>query len=353
VSTVTGAERTDPKEEALVTVLMATYNGTPWLGAQVSSILDQRGVRVELVVSDDGSEDGTWEWLEALAESDERVHLLGRASPTAAGGTGPDGAVRAAADSGATDPGPPGGTSAVRGHGAPAANFYRLLREAELGDGRLVAFADQDDVWHAGKLAAAAALIRTGQADGVSSDVVAFDEGGKRHLVRKSYPQRRFDYVFEGAGPGSTILLSSRLAALAREVVVDPAGPAGDVEFHDWLVYALCRARGWPWIIRSEPTVDYRQHSGNAFGANAGLAAARTRFRLIRLGWHRRQSAALVRAVITVASPRDRAQLQALLALLADRRWAARRSLARRCGQMRRRARDRWIMGALVLAGVW
>jgi rhamnosyltransferase len=338
VNALTDAESTDRDEAALVTVLMATYNGMPWLDAQVSSILDQRGVRVELVVSDDGSEDGTREWLAALAETDGRVHLLGRAHSAATGTTAPE-RVR--------------GASEVPNQGAPAANFYRLLRETELAVGSLVAFADQDDVWHSGKLEAAVALIRSGQADGVSSDVVAFDERGKRRLVRKSYPQRRFDYVFEGAGPGSTILLSARLAALAREVVADPAGPACEVEFHDWLVYALCRARGWPWVIRSEPTVDYRQHGGNAFGANAGLGAACTRLRMIRLGWHRRQCTALVRTVVAVAPPGDRAQLQALLSLLVDGSWAARRGLVRTCGQMRRRSRDRWIMATLVLAGVW
>lgn len=66
------------RDTPLITVLMATYNGMPFLPDQVTSILDQGGVRVELFVSDDQSADGTWEWLQGKARDDTRIRLLPR-----------------------------------------------------------------------------------------------------------------------------------------------------------------------------------------------------------------------------------------------------------------------------------
>jgi len=71
-----------PIDEPSVTVLMATFNGMPYLLDQVTSILNQVGVDVHLLVSDDQSSDGTWEWLLGKAADDSRVQLLPRIEPS-------------------------------------------------------------------------------------------------------------------------------------------------------------------------------------------------------------------------------------------------------------------------------
>ena len=43
----------------MISVAMITYNGLAFLPAQVASILDQLADQDELVISDDGSTDGT------------------------------------------------------------------------------------------------------------------------------------------------------------------------------------------------------------------------------------------------------------------------------------------------------
>ena len=57
-----------------VTVLMATYNGMAeggaWLDEQIDSVLDQVGVEVSLVVSDDASTDSTRSHLDARSAAD-------------------------------------------------------------------------------------------------------------------------------------------------------------------------------------------------------------------------------------------------------------------------------------------
>src|SRR4051812_47789606 len=101
-----------------VTVLMATWNGLAWLPEQVDSILSQHGVDVRLVALDDESTDGTREWLVGRAALDPRVKVL-----------------------------PSMGKS-----GGSAPNFYRLIQLAVPTLDGYLAFSDQDDVWHPGKL---------------------------------------------------------------------------------------------------------------------------------------------------------------------------------------------------------
>ena len=60
-----------------VSVLMSVHNGMPWLGEAVESVLAQTWRDFELVIVDDGSTDGTADFLARL--TDPRVHLLTQA----------------------------------------------------------------------------------------------------------------------------------------------------------------------------------------------------------------------------------------------------------------------------------
>jgi rhamnosyltransferase len=291
-----------------VTVLLATFQGREFLPAQLESILGQEGVDVSVVVSDDGSTDGTWELLQSY--DDPRLVLLPRVPPT----------------------------------GSAAANFYRLLRDFP-GDG-LVAFADQDDVWEPDKLRRHVALVEAG-AVGVSSNVLTLAASGETTLLRKDYPQRDFDWVFEGPGPGCSMLLAPALVSRLREVLADPDGLAARCDYHDWLTYAVCRASGWEWRIDGHPSLLYRQHAANVLGANKGLSAARRRLRLAREGWHRRQAADLARLGLEI---RPDERLRSLLSALDGRR---RLRLLTWASQARRRPRDRAVFAALVGLGLW
>ena len=308
--------RPHPEQTPKIAVLLATHNGRRWLPKQVESILGQRDVEVRVIAMDDGSTDGTPAWLTERAGADPRVTVLDD------DGTG----------------------------GSAAANFYRLIATATFADDELVAFADQDDIWMPGKLARHASLIHAGN-DGVSSNVTAFSANGRRSLIRKSFPQREFDYLLESPGPGSTFLVTQRLISLTRDALAD--GPAASVDYHDWLIYALARAHGWSWHIDDESTVDYRQHDENAMGANVGTRSAVSRLTLIREHWHRGQATLLARIGLAVADDSVRPGLESMLALFEANGLRARLALAGRSGQLRRRPRDRRIIGALITTGIW
>ena len=300
-------------------MLLATHNGRRWLPDQLDSILAQEGVELRVIALDDASTDGTVDWLRKRMSHDARLVVLPSQGPA----------------------------------GGAAANFYRLILSAPGEQDELIAFADQDDIWVPGKLARHAALIAAGGFDGISSNVTSFTRDGKRTLIRKSFPQRDHDYLLESPGPGSTFLMTPRLVALAKDVLTSADGLATRVDYHDCLIYAIARARGWSWHIDDLPSVDYRQHSANVLGANVGLRPAVERWRLIRSQWHRNQAIIIAKVCLGIVDERLQGGLLRMHDLMVSRRFRDRWRLSTMAGQLRRRPRDRWIIGLLIAVGAW
>lgn len=310
-----------------VTVLMATYNGMAeggaWLDEQVDSVLAQVGVDVSLVVSDDASTDATRAHLQRRSALDPRITVLPQRD------------------------GPPGVTG----------NFLHLFT-THVPDGSFVAFTDQDDVWHEDKLERQLALMRDAGAFVVSSNVTSFRSlpgggVGERRLIRKSQPQRAWDFLFEAAGPGSTYLFSPEahrtlVEALAR---LDYA----EIGVHDWYVYALARSIGLPWVIGESPTLEYRQHGGNVQGANSGAGARDARMARLRSGFYCNQFVLTARAALEVGSfePERRRELVAILGELQDRRLGSRLRFFLRWPQIRRDRIEGIKLAAAHVLGVW
>lgn len=103
----------------MVTVLMATYRGKQYLEQQLDTILAQT-VPVRILISDDGSDDGTREMLENYAGwYPEQVFLHHRTQHT----------------------------------GGAAGNFFWLMQEALKDEkNEYIFFSDQDDVWENNKV---------------------------------------------------------------------------------------------------------------------------------------------------------------------------------------------------------
>ena len=232
---------------------MATYNGLPWLETQINSILTQQNVDVTIFVSDDNSSDGTFARLKALELVDPRVVLLPR----------------------------------VASSGSAGQNFYRLIRDVDIDPYDYVAYADQDDTWYQDKLIRHINLLNDNQASAVSSNVIAFWPDGRQHMLVKSQPQRKGDFLFESAGPGCSFLMTPWLVLQVREQLLNEVSLARYVNLHDWLTYAVCRALGGKWLIDPVPSLDYRQHERNVVGANSGVLARWRRLIQTQQGWYR------------------------------------------------------------------
>jgi rhamnosyltransferase len=240
-----------PVKHPRVAVLMAAFNGMQWIEEQLASILAQAGVDLTIYISIDLSSDGTESWCETYARRQPRVNVL-----------------------------PPAGT-----FGGASCNFFRLIRDVELAGFDLVAFADQDDIWHNDKLQRAARAIEQHGVDGYSSNVTAFWANGKTQLLNKAQAQVEWDYLFEAAGPGCTYVLSSRLAMQLKKSILGNWHEVQKVSLHDWYCYAFARSQGFTWFIDPEPTMMYRQHEHNQIGANTTLRSLVARYRMVRSGW--------------------------------------------------------------------
>lgn len=248
---------------ASVAICLAAYNGMRYLPQQMESILSQTGAVFTVFVSVDASSDGTEDWCRKLQAGDHRVMVL------------PCGEI----------------------FGGAAPNFFRLLREVDFSSFDYVAYADQDDIWLPGKLLRATdRLIETG-ANGYSSDIVAFWESGRSSYIKKSYPQRQWDYLFESAGPGCTFVLSQKLALELQVVVQRNQQHMCEVGLHDWFTYAYARAHQHTWVIDDHASLMYRQHGDNEVGVNAGLAALVWRARKVLNGWGLNQARLIAKLV--------------------------------------------------------
>ena len=204
-----------------VSICVATYNGYPYLTQQVKSIQSQLGPDDQLIISDNGSTDGTLAYLQSIQDS--RLLVLSLAHP--------------------------------RG---PVPNFENALAHATRP---IVVLADQDDVWLPNRLK----LIRG-----------AFNEDQKRILCLVTEGERidSEGHVLEasnlrvlGFRPGMVrnIIKNSYMGccmAFSRELLKHALPIPSAVPMHDSWLGLLAECFGEVRVI-SEPSYQYRIHGKN------------------------------------------------------------------------------------------
>jgi len=238
-----------------VAILLATYNGAEFVLEQISSIQSQSHSDFTLYIRDDGSSDSTVDLCIQAAKKDNRIRILQCNHASS---------------------------------GSAAANFFIMLCATDLSKYDFVAFSDQDDIWAPDKLARAVFCLTEHNAEGYSSDLVAFDnKAGSAWYLKKSDASRELDYLFQGASAGCTYLLTRNAAVLvkAKFQSLHLAFPTN--YSHDWLIYAICRSHGLRWYIDSQSHIFYRQHARNVYGAMSGVSGFITKFKLSGTGWYR------------------------------------------------------------------
>ncbi len=119
----------------MVSVCMATYNGSKFVSQQVASILSQLSHNDELLVSDDGSTDDTLSIIKTF--NDPRIKIIQGAQKN-----------------------------------SPALNFEKVLSHAK---GDYIFLSDQDDVWLEGKVKCCLSLLLDN--DVVVTDCNIIDDG--------------------------------------------------------------------------------------------------------------------------------------------------------------------------------
>jgi len=223
-----------------VTILMATYNGRQYLSEQIDSILNQAYPDWQLIVRDDGSDDGTVQLLAEYVKNDPRIHLveddLGRL-----------GAV---------------------------GNFSQLCVYANNLTSSYYCFSDQDDVWFVDKVKNLLKLMREMEKKHsidtpflIYSDLNVVDQNLSLMHRSNMRVQRLFN---ESDSPLSVLLAQNYVtgcAVMINKPLLDIALPISkEIAMHDWWL-ALCAAVFGSIGFIDEPLLKYRQHGNNEVGA--------------------------------------------------------------------------------------
>ncbi|MBC9246408.1 glycosyltransferase [Paracoccus sp. 11-3] len=216
-----------------IVILLASYNGARHIETQLNSIARQSYTNWRLIVSDDGSTDGT-------------VDLVARFSATQR----PDQVMQIA--------GPRRGATQ---------NFLHLIEQAP--DGVMLAFADQDDEWFPDKLARAAAALSScsGPAHYAARTIVADATLGP--ITETRYFTRSLTFrnaLVQACMAGNTSVFNPAAAAILKQSA--NAARVANIESHDWWAYQVTTGIGATMIHDAKPALLYRQHSNAEMGRN-------------------------------------------------------------------------------------
>lgn len=227
---------------------MGTCNGARFLREQLATIANQTALPVELVASDDASEDETLDILRGFASSapfDVRIvenrERLGFAE-----------------------------------------NF---LQAARLARGDLVAWADQDDVWMPRKLQTCApefddpdvALVVHSRLIGVRTNALGHPLirggplAGESRLARRRRVLSSARLPGQFAAPGFASVIHRRVLRLADALEVDLPGAFGDYGHDTWTAF-VAAALGKV-VFLPDVLALYRQHARNVYGAPKAQSA--------------------------------------------------------------------------------
>lgn len=225
-----------------VDILMATYNGSPYISQQIDSILEQSHGQIRLIIRDDGSTDETVKILENYAQRHaSKVTLL-----------------------------PHDRRLGIKG------NFSRLMQHAT---SKYIMFADQDDVWEKEKVETTLEIMKELEASRssespllVHTDLSVVD--GNLTVLSPSF----WKYTHMNLLKGQTLnrLLMQNVVTGCATMINLPllklAYPIPEkAVMHDWWVALVASACGTMAALQ-EPTIKYRQHGKNSLGAKKFLS---------------------------------------------------------------------------------
>lgn len=205
-----------------VLVLLSTYNGRGYVSELMESVLNQKGVSVDILVRDDGSTDDTVSILEGFASKYDCITVL-------------------------------------KGENLGVVNsFFELTKAANGHD--YYAFADQDDVWKPDKLFSAVRRLKTVPAStpGLYYSRLEFVNEKLEHIGFSAIPTFSgfHNAVVQNQATGCTIVLNESACRLVQENLPKWA------LMHDWWCYLVVSAFGHT-IYDVNTYIQYRKHGKN------------------------------------------------------------------------------------------
>jgi glycosyltransferase involved in cell wall biosynthesis len=304
-----------------VTILLAAYNGARFVADQLGSLARQSHQDWSLLISDDGSSDGTVEIVEAFARKR-----------------------------------PEGQVTLLRGPGKGAtANFRFLLRRARTLPETAIAFCDQDDVWDADHLERAVARMGTTDAGRpwLGGGRMVLCDAQLRPIGQSplpAHPPAFGNALVQNILSGNTIVMNEPAARLLAAAEAE----AGPILLHDWWAYQIISGAGGEVCFDPKPSVQYRQHDANVVGANHGALSTLQRLRRGLGGERARWYRATVDALAASAhrfTPENQQKLTDFAAALKAGSLPQRLRLLRQSGVYHQGAGAEWAFRVLAVLG--
>jgi len=224
-------------------ILLAAYNGAPYIQQQIESIKVQDYDNWYILIRDDGSIDDTPKIIREISSRDDRIEILSHKREKSE---------------------------------MVVNNFNILMEQARLRKAEYIMFADQDDVWRLDKIRLQIKLmLELEKKYGINTPILVYSElevvDESLSVIDSSFMNYQ-GIKNESHQPLNVLLVQNFVtgcASLINNRLLELATPIPDgVMMHDWWI-ALLAASGGQLGFIDEPTVRYRQHSDNKVGAKS------------------------------------------------------------------------------------
>lgn len=243
-----------------VLVILASYNGAKYIKEQIDSILFQKDVLLDIKIFDDVSKDQTVDIVKSFFDKVNVEVIKNKV-----------------------------------GSGCAANNFLDAIKSLSgniIDSYDYIAFSDQDDIWDSKKLRAAIEMLQKDKSSLYCSNLTLWDEKtGAKSIIKKSYDQKKYDFLFEGGSAGCTYVFTNDFCHGLKEKLQKIDYYNWRNFSHDWFVYFFARIGGYKVSIDSNAYIDYRIHENNVHGQmnKKTIQAVIDRFNLVRQGWYPEQ----------------------------------------------------------------
>ena len=229
---------------ALISVVLATYNGESFLSEQLDSVVAQSYSNVEIIISDDASTDSTIAIIKAYQEKYGVEKIKANFNKENLGYT---------------------------------RNFEKAI---SLSSGDYLVFCDQDDIWLPDKIAIQYQTLSESNGLAVFSDAFLVDANARDldmslwEAVLGGRPPEKIDhraFYLTNCVTGCTLMIHRQL--------LDSALPFPKSVPHDWWL-AYHAAYQESLVFTEKKLVHYRQHAGNVYGVGSKIRKKRISYYL-------------------------------------------------------------------------
>lgn len=214
-----------------VQVLLSSYNGEKYIDEQIKSLIEQEGVKISILVRDDGSSDSTITKLEKWQKLGYITWYTGK-------------------------------------NLKPALSFMDLVWNAPPAD--YYAFCDQDDVWDKNKLKVAIEMLEEYETDKPNlyfsrTKLVDANLNTIKASKRKSPKITLGSALIINPATGCTEVFNHRLIEILKQY------SNTQIYMHDGWIYRVAVAIGANVVFDENAYISYRQHENNVVGGNSSF----------------------------------------------------------------------------------